>query len=290
MSTNVSILIPTRDEEMNLPFALRSCTFADRVFVLDSGSKDRTEQVARDFGAEFVFHEWEGYARQKNWGLDNLPFRTDWIFILDADEEITPPLRDELVALATSQQATDKAGYYVNRYFIWRGQRINHCGYYPSWNLRFFRRGRARYEDRRVHEHMLVDGPVGYLTGDMCHNRERRGRDWLWQNHLRYAALEAAEMIDTVEGGAADHLPPSFFGNDIERRRAFKERVWPHLPARWLARFAYMYLWRRGFLDGLAGLDMCIFMARYEHEIQRQFLTLRDKRRQDHASRRPRAK
>ena len=274
MQANISVLIPTLNEEKNLPFSLESCAFADQVFVLDSGSTDRTREIAEDAGASFVYHSWEGYARQKNWGIENLPIESDWVFILDADEVITPPLRDELLALASGNVPTDKAGFYVNRYFVWEGKEIRHCGYYPSWNLRFFRRGKARYEERDVHEHMVVDGPVGYLKGEM-HHEDRRGREYLWQKHLNYADLEAREMVKIVTGESTGGLKPSFFGNALERRRAIKERIWPFLPGRWALRFLYMYVLKCGFLDGAAGLDMCRFMTRYEREIAKKFIELR---------------
>jgi glycosyltransferase involved in cell wall biosynthesis len=276
MNTNISVLIPTLNEEKNLPFALESCQFAEKVFVLDSGSIDRTRSIAEGYKAEFTYHEWEGYARQKNWGLDNLPIRTDWVFILDADESITGPLRDELIAIATDVAQTEKVGFYINRHFIWQGRKILHCGYYPSWNLRFFRRGRARYEERAVHEHMLIDGRAGYLQGEMRHE-DRRGREYLWQKHLKYAELEARAMLAADGESRSSRIRPSLFGNSLERRRAIKEYVWPYLPLRHVFRFIYMYVVKKGFLDGAAGLDMCLFMSRYEREIALQYKQLRKK-------------
>lgn len=265
----IAALILTFNEEKNVTYALESCQFADQIFILDSGSADRTEEIAKEFGAMFVYHPWEGYARQKNWGLDNLLIKTDWIIILDADEAITPKLRDELIAITKEKLPTDKVGYYVNRYFVWNGRRIRHCGYYPSWNLRFFRRGKARYEEREVHEHMIVNGPIGYLNGEL-HHEDRRGREHIWQKHLRYAELEAKEMINVLKGYKGG-VKSSFIGNPLERRRALKEKIWPYLPARWFFRFLYMFFMKKGFLDGLAGLDMCVFMSRYEKEISRKF-------------------
>ncbi len=268
--SNISFLIPTLNEETNLPYALESCSFADDVTVLDCGSLDATRQITEKFGARFLYHSWEGYARQKNWGLDNIPFGGEWIFILDADEMITRSLRDELLGIASGRAATENAGFYVNRFFVWEGREIRHCGYYPSWNLRFFRKGRARYEEREVHEHMVVNGPVGYLKGEM-HHEDRRGRDFLWQKHLRYAQMEARELLKSASGRTEGGLRPSFFGNSLERKRAVKERIWPYLPARGLFRFFYMFVLRCGFLDGAAGLDMCLFMTRYEQAIARYY-------------------
>lgn len=273
MPANISVIIPTLQEEQNLPHALQSCGFADQIFILDSGSTDATQAIAESAGAQFVYHPWEGFARQKNWGLHNLPITSEWIFILDADEMITPALREELLTIADGDTKTGTAGFYVNRYFVWEGRKIRHCGYYPSWNTRFFRKGRAFYEERDVHEHMVVDGPVGYLKGEM-HHEDRRGREFIWMKHLRYAELEAHEMQKLVNSGSTGGLKPSFFGNALERRRAVKERIWPYLPFRWVFRFLYMFVVKRGFLDGITGLDMCLFMTRYELEIDRKFREL----------------
>ena len=134
----IAVLIPTKNEQENLPFALGSVAgWAHQVFVLDSGSTDRTEAIAREKGAEFVFHAWEGYAGQKNWGLDHLPITTPWVFILDADEVITPELRDELAAIAQADTCEENA-FYVNRFFIFLGKRIRPSAIRSrnSWSMR----------------------------------------------------------------------------------------------------------------------------------------------------------
>lgn len=262
----IGVLIQTKDEELNLPHALESVRgWASQVFVLDAGSSDGTQAVAERYGATFVTHEWEGFARQKNWGLDNLPFTSDWIFILDADECVTNELRDELRRVAAAADISE-SGFFVNRHLVFLGRPIRHCGYYPSWNLRFFRRGRARYEDRAVHEHMIVEGSVGYLKGEMVH-WDRRGMEWYIAKHNHYSTLEAKEMLriraEKRETGAIG----SILRDPIARRRWIKERVWPRLPARWLWRWVFMYLLRGGFLDGLAGFHFCLVLAAYEHQI-----------------------
>lgn len=263
-----------RDEERNLPWSLASVHgWADRVWVVDSGSTDRTREVARSWGAEVVEHEWLGYARQKNWALDHLPMTADWILILDADESVLPDLRDEVLAAARRPEGEGPAGYFINRYFVFLGRRIRHCGYYPSWNLRLFRRGKARYEERSVHEHMTVDGPTGRLAGHLEHH-DRRGLEAYAAKHNRYSTLEAREIVDRDRGGTAagPHAPPS---GPHAWRRWVKDHLYASLPCKGTLRFLYMYLVRLGVLDGLAGLRFCAFIAGYETLIGLKIAELR---------------
>lgn len=262
----ITFIFTTKDEEMNLPYSLASVKeWAEQVFVVDSGSTDRTCQIAEEGGATVVFQKWLGYAGQKNWALDNLPITGRWVFILDGDEIITPELRDELCRVATEDTCPENA-FNVNRYFIFLNKRIRHCGYYPSWNIRFFRRGKARYEQRNVHEHMIVDGETGYLRHDMEHN-DRRGIEDYIAKHNRYSTLEAREMARMLLSPETTVSRGKLTGNSAERRRWIKTYVWPKLPARWLFRWIYMYFFRLGILDGLVGFHFCLLLAAYEHQI-----------------------
>jgi glycosyltransferase involved in cell wall biosynthesis len=263
--SNIEVLIIARDEAANIPHALRSVLhWADCVHVVDSGSLDATREIAREMGAVVTEQAWLGYAKQKNWALDNLPWKSDWIFILDADEVVLPELREELLRIAAlPQQEVPESGFFVNRYFIFLGKRIRHCGYYPSWNLRFFKRGRARYEDRQVHEHMLVDGPSGYLQGHMEHY-DRRGLEVYTAKHNRYSTLEAEEIARHVLGQSKTTFKASLLGDPLERNRWIKHHLYPRLPAKWLMRFCYMYFLRLGALDGVTGFRFCMFISSYE--------------------------
>ena len=275
MSTQapISVVITTKDEEINLPFALKSVMgWAREVFVLDSGSTDRTRQVAEAMGAAFSYRAWDGYANQKNWAITNLPITSPWVLIIDADESVTSELRDELIAVASADNAPEN-GFFVNRYFIFLGKRIRHCGYYPSWNIRFFRRGKARYEAREVHEHMIVDGQTGYLQNNLEHY-DRRGLEYYIFKHNAYSSAEAREMHNLLT-----HAGHATGGGLLEgpsaRRRWIKTHLWPHLPFRWLLRWFFMYVLRLGFLDGVIGFHFCLFMAAYEHQISLKLRELR---------------
>jgi glycosyltransferase involved in cell wall biosynthesis len=282
----ITILILSKNEEINLPHTLASVTgWATDVFVVDSASTDGTQRIVEEAGAHFVTHAWEGYARQKNWGLDNLPIRTPWVFILDADESITPELKEEACAIASADKCLEN-GFYVNRRIIFMDKWIRHCGYYPSWNVRFFRHGKARYEDRSVHEHMVVDGPVGYLRCEMLHN-DRRGIYHFIEKHNWYSSLEARELFNLEHGQTTEQKVRLVGGGPTERRRWLKRRIWPYLPFRWLARWFSMYILKMGFLDGLTGFHFCLMLAIYEYQIGLKLTELRLEQRRQQIKGRP---
>lgn len=269
----VDVLIQTHNEELNVGHALASLVgLANKVFVVDSGSTDATLDIAREAGAVVVHHEWEGYAGQKNWALANLPWESDWILIVDADESVTAELRREIEkVVATPAESNPIAGYYINRMFIFMGRQIRHCGYYPSWNLRLFKRGRAIYEDRRVHEHMLVDGKTAYLKGLLMHE-DRRGLEHFIAKHNRYSTLEAQELYATQTPW------PGFakmFSDRMVRRRFLKTRVLPALPVPWFWKFLYMYLFLEGFMDRAPGWNLSVIIATYEYFIYLKYKELR---------------
>ena len=269
----VDVLIQTHNEEQNLPYTLASIAgWVDRIFVVDSGSTDRTVDIAREYGAQFIHHDWEGYARQKNWALANLPFRSEWTLILDADEAVSPELKGEILAL-TRRPAGDvhECGFLINRVFIFMGRRIRHSGYFPSWNLRLFKRGKARYEDRSVHEHMICDGPVGKLRHLLIHE-DRRGLEHFFAKHNRYSTLEAAEIFEHPEPWPGLRR---LMNDSVVRRRFVKSRIMPNLPMSWWWRWFFMYVLRAGFLDGKAGWWLAQFISNYEFAVQLKLRQLR---------------
>lgn len=261
----VDVIIVTFNEEINLPFTLRSVSdWANQIFVVDSGSTDRTREIARGFGAEVIEHTWEGYARQKNWALRNLPLNAPWTLIVDADEAVSERLRDEISLLCQKPPAdVAEAGFFVNRALIFMGKRIRHCGYNPSWNLRLFKHGRAHYEDRPVHEHMILDGKAGYLRHLLLHE-DRRGLEYYIAKHNRYSTLEAETLLHQHTLEQHPSVQPRLLGNAVERRRWFRNNLYPHLPAKWLWRFLWMYVIRTGFLDGMNGLRFCLIISTHE--------------------------
>lgn len=269
---NVSVLIPTLNEEKNISHAVESVQWADEIFIIDAFSADKTLEIARTYPNVQTFqHKWENYSQQKNWALDNLPFSNEWIFILDADERVAPELRDEIIKVVNNPY-TEESGFYVNRRFIFLGKWIKHCGWYPSWNLRLFRRGRARYEDRAVNEHMICEEPIRYLKHDMIHENFQNLEDWL-AKHNRYSTLEAKEFLrQSRQTGLKASL---FSKGSVERKRAIREKIVNYLPFRPLFLFVYLYIFRLGFLDGKIGFYFCCLRAIQQFHIDLKIKELR---------------
>ena len=274
-------MIIAYNEALNLPRTLRSLAgWANKVFVVDSGSTDETAEIARSFGAEVVPHDWEGYARQKNWALENLPFESDWILILDADEVITGDLRKRLVEIASKPtQEVPENGFFINRLTYFLDRPIRHCGYFPNWNLRFFKKGTGVYEDREVHEHVVIQDPVGSIKEPMIHD-DRRGLEHYYAKHNRYSTLEARAIYHDMTYGPSDGRTANLTG-EARRRRWLKRRVMPYVPLPAMWRFLYMYVFRMGVLDRRIGLEFCRFIASYDALVA---LKLRELRRQARAS------
>jgi glycosyltransferase involved in cell wall biosynthesis len=265
MSTPVSILIPARNEAGNIAACLESARFADERIVVDSGSRDGTREAALAGGAQVVDFGWNGkFPKKKNWALANVPWRNEWVFVLDADERITPALAEEIGRVIASPQAD---GYYVNRRFWFLDGWLAHCGYYPSWNLRLFRHRLGRYEqfsgvedtgsgDNEIHEHLILNGRADRLIHEMEHYAFPTVESWV-EKHNRYSNWEAALLV-SGPAAPAEALDPS-----LARKRRLK-RFARRLPGRPALRFLYHYVLRAGFLDGYRGYVFCRLMSFYE--------------------------
>ncbi|MEM9295189.1 MAG: glycosyltransferase family 2 protein, partial [Planctomycetota bacterium] len=263
-AADLEVLIIAKDEALNLPHSLKALQgWTQRVVVVDSGSTDGSVELAQSLGAEVVHHDWAGYAGQRNWALDHMGFSSAWTLILDADETITPKLRDQIIELTNQPvDAVPQVAFYVNRLPHFLGKPIRHCGFFPNWQLRLFKTGAGRYEERRVHEHLLVTGEKDYLHTPLLHH-DRRPLHHYMAKHNDYSTLEAeqqfAEMFGEQSAQRTDHLTP-----DQKRRRWLKKTALRRLPVPGFFRFLYMYALKLGFLDGATGFRFCRFIGFYD--------------------------
>jgi glycosyltransferase involved in cell wall biosynthesis len=261
---SLSVIIPTRDEERNLRQTLASIgDWAEQIFVFDSFSQDRTLEIAREFKVEVVQRAFDNFASHKNWALDNLPIHNRWILLLDADERLTPHLRTEISGVIADESSRN--GYYVARKNYFMAQWIRHAGMYPDWQLRLLRRGKGRYEERIVHEHVIVDGEAGYLKHPLEHH-DFKGLERWFDRHNRYTSMEAIEIRRVLDGSHSLRIASTFKSRGPERTRLIKEFAYRYLPCRALFVFIWMYLIRGGCLDGRIGFRYCILKAFIDYQ------------------------
>ena len=268
MKVPVSILIPIKNEAANLPRSLASVSWADEIFVVDTQSADESASIAAAHDAKVVQFHFNGiWPKKKNWALENLPFKHEWVFILDADEVMPPAAEAEFRQIVTDPQPAFD-GYWINRHFMFMGKWLKYA-YYPNWNLRLFKHRLGRYEkltnvetasgDNEVHEHVVVKGKTGRLKCEMDHYAFP-SVDVFVEKHNRYSNWEARVALDRFLKGSSQSLQSQEVGK-LRRLKQLSQR----LPFRPLQRFLYVYLWQRGFLDGKEGYHFARLHAIYEY-------------------------
>jgi glycosyltransferase involved in cell wall biosynthesis len=282
VSLPLSVIIPVRNEERNLPRCLESLRGAGEIYVIDSGSTDETADIARSFDAKVVqFHYQGGWPKKRQWAMDTLRLAYDWILLLDADEVLTPELAEEI---RQAIQTPRYSGYYIalRMNFLERGLRHGAASFYK---LSLFRRGKAHFErrlehqdasmcDMEVHEHVVVEGQTFKLQNSLVH-RNLESLSHYIRKHDEYSNWEAGVWLQG-ESSYGD-LPPSLFGTQAQRRRWLKRHCLG-LPGSPLLFFLYKYFFRGGFLDGVPGLIYCGFQGIQFFQIKAKIYELRMKR------------
>ncbi len=235
-SHNLSVIIITRNEERNIVDCLRSVAWAGEIVVVDSQSNDRTAEFAKQFTQKLFVTEWLGYGAAKNFAL--LKSTNEWVFWLDADERPTPELSREIQE-ALRKNSIPCNGFEVARRAYFLGKWIRHCGWYPGYVVRLFRKSSARFDGSRVHEKLECRGAVGRLRNDLLHYTDETLFHYL-SKFNRYTSLAAEDLVTAGKKFSLYDLlvrPPYLF---------FK-----------------MYVLRFGFLDGMHGLVLCLLSSAY---------------------------
>lgn len=265
----VSIVILTLNEEKNLPACLASVAGANDVVILDSGSTDRTAEIARTAGARVFTNPFRDFAQQRNFAQQHIDFKNPWVFHLDADEQMTPELLAECAA--TAADATFD-GYYSAPHMMFHDRWLKRCTDFPAWQARFVRTGSFRFIQVGHGQREAPEMRMGFLQGAYLHDISVPDMaDWETK-HRRYAKQEASRAL--AEQRPLMHSVRALCsGPALERRRALKQLSY-RLPFRPLFRFFYQYVLRGGFLDGAIAFRYCRLLARYERyaadELRRQ--------------------
>lgn len=250
-----------RNEARNLPRCLESLRDFDEVYVIDSQSTDGTIEIAESYGARVVqFHYQGGWPKKRQWAMETLPLSHDWIFLVDADEAMTPELSAEITS-AIRNPACD--GYYVALRMYFLGRELRHSGA-SFYKLSLFRRGKGRFEcrlrdqdqsmaDMEVHEHIVLNGTAQKLRQPLLHHNVESLSHYI-RKHDEYSNWEAKVWL---EGEAnSKELNPSLSGSQAQRRRWLRKKFFS-LPGSPVLFFIYKYLFNLGFLDGIPGLIYC---------------------------------
>lgn len=253
-----SILILTKDEEKNLPSCLESVAWCDDVVVLDSLSGDRTQSVARECGVRVFERAFDDFGAQRNHALDRVEFKYPWVFHLDADERFNDALREECERVIGRDE---HSAYFVPNRIIFLGKWIRRATQYPHPQVRLLKVGEVRFAKagHGQREDMAKRG-VGHIHTPYDHYNFSKGiTDWV-AKHNRYSDEEARESAALTSGPVP---VADLFRGGMVGRRAMK-RLHARLPGRWLAKFLYLYVVKRGFLDGYPGFAYCVLQGFYD--------------------------
>jgi glycosyltransferase involved in cell wall biosynthesis len=236
MSTGISVILITKNEEKNIVDCLQSVAWSDDIVIVDAESTDRTVELARTFTERVFVEPWRGFAGAKTSAMDKTLH--DWILWVDSDERVTPELAEEIARIFASD-TLQADGYRIARRAYFLGKWIRHCGWYPGHVLRLFRKSQAKFTDTAVHESLILDGTIATLRHDLLHFTDD-DLDHYFEKFNSYTTLGATDLHrrGRTAGLAALLLRPSFA-------------------------FFKMYLVKRGFLDGMHGLILCILSASY---------------------------
>jgi glycosyltransferase involved in cell wall biosynthesis len=233
MRESVTALVTTLNEERNIQDCLASVAWADEILLVDSGSTDDTLKIAERFKPPILKHEYENAATQKNWAIPQA--KHDWILVVDADERVSPELKLEIERILL--RGPEHSGYYIKRENYFFGKKISYCGWQRDYVLRLFDRRKGKYEDKRVHADVKLEGKPGRIEQVLTHYTYR---DWneYFERFGRYTTWAAQDLLEAGKGAGFFNL---FF--------------------RPLIRFYKQYIWHGGFFDGRAGLILCMLSA-----------------------------
>jgi glycosyltransferase involved in cell wall biosynthesis len=258
----ISVLILTLNEADNVGDAIKSVSGSDDIVIFDSFSSDDTVSIATANGARVVQRKFDNYASQRNAALDQVHFKYQWILMLDADERCTPDLWAEMHhRIRTAPPRLSLFRMRRKDYFM--GKWLKRSSGYPTWFGRLMCVGEVRVE-REINEEYVTDGEIGYLNEHLIHFPFNRGLEYWFERHNRYSTMEARKLIE--ESNYAWSPTDVFSGDPTSRRRAMKQFAY-RLPFRPFLVFCYLYIFRMGALDGIAGLRFCRMRAMYEYMI-----------------------
>jgi glycosyltransferase involved in cell wall biosynthesis len=258
-SGSVSVLILTLNEEINIADCIESCRWCDDIVVFDSLSTDKTREISLRNGARVIERSFDNYAAQRNAALTAVSYRHPWVLMVDADERVPPELAAEIQAAVANPDGAEVMFRMRRKDFLF-GRWLKRSSGYPTWFGRLLRLGHVHFE-RDFNEESIAQGSVGYLKEHFVHYPFNKGVSFWLERHNRYSTMEA--IAKTAMRSEPLH-PLRLFSSDPSIRRRTLKLLAYRLPFRPLMVFLYLYVIRRGVLDGRAGFYFSRMRAIYE--------------------------
>ena len=272
-----SVLVLTKNEELNIGDCLGSVPAGVDTYVLDSMSTDRTAEIAESSDAEIHFRPFDNYAAQRNYGLQKISYRNGWVLMLDADERMTTALHEEILSKLAEVGAHDTL-FRMRRKDIFMGRWLRRSSGYPTWFGRLARIDAARVE-REINEEFVTEGRIRYLDEHLIHYPFNKGISYWIERHNRYSTMEAATLLYETR----TRIPwLELLRRDPAIRRKWLKQIAYRLPFRSLMIFLYLYIFRGGLLDGRAGFNFCKLRLVYEFMIDAKIDELKGLRARKH--------
>ena len=270
--SNISVLILTLNEEVNLPGCLESVSWSDDIVVFDSYSTDRTEEIAKDYGARVVQREFDNYAAQRNAALNEVQYKNDWVLMVDADERWQIDIFNKIDRCLQSDKNDNISIYHFQRKDMFCGKWLKHSLASTTWSGRLVRVGNVSVQ-REINEEYHTNGKKAYISGvRFVHYPFNKGINWWFERHNRYSSMEAVSLLYEIENKL--HFRKLLTKDPTLRRKYLKQLAY-RIPFRPLIVFIYLYFIRLGFLDGWAGFTYCRLRSIYEYMIDLKVKELR---------------
>ena len=259
---DLTVLILTQNEEKNIARCIQEVkSIAKRIVLVDSGSTDRTIEIAKDLGAEVLTHPWKNYATQYNWGIKNANIQTKWIFRLDADEFLTKETREEIEILCKENESTDVHGLVVRFTVSFLGRELKHGGIYPFRKLLIYKADKGFMEERNMDEHIVLrEGHSIELKHDCIHQDFKDLTEWI-DEHNKYSSREVLDYFESIRKESTKDYHK--LDKKARLKRYIKFGIYYKLPLgmRAYLYYCYRYYFKCGFLDGKEGKIFAFLQA-----------------------------
>lgn len=267
----VSVLILTKNEQLDLAGCLESVAWSNDIHIFDSMSTDGTVTIAEKYGAKVTQRDYGGNklafggdeAAHRNWGLENIAYKNEWVLVVDADERVTPELAQHIANAL--KDPGDKVAFSIQRRDFFMQTWLKHVQTSPFY-MRLLRVGKVHYE-RLINPITVPNGPTSTIAGFLDHYPFSKGIHFWVERHNAYSKAEATQILKNRDIGGTFSVSKAFFEKDFHIRRFNQKELFYRLPLRPLVKFFILYFLKRGFLDGNAGFTYAVLQSIYEYFI-----------------------